>query len=84
MRMMEMDNRVRMLEDSLARAMEEVADARNREVGLIGVLREVIGHLATNERGEWGVCGVLAFKRGSARLISRYHIVASQYTCIRQ
>jgi osomolarity two-component system response regulator SKN7 len=52
MRVNEMESRMRMLEENLLRAMEEAAEARNREIGMMGVLREVVGQLASNERGE--------------------------------
>ena len=40
------------LEDRLANALDEVQDARSREMGLLVVIREVISHLATVEKGE--------------------------------
>lgn len=52
-RLIEMENRVRGLEDRLAIALEDVRVARNREVGFLGLMREVIGHMAGVERGKY-------------------------------
>lgn len=51
-RLIEMDNRVAGLEDRLANALDEVQEARSRETGMMIVMREVIGHLASLEKGE--------------------------------
>lgn len=40
------------LEDQLARALDEVREARTRENGLMSVMREMIGHLGAVEQGE--------------------------------
>lgn len=45
-RMVEMESRVLSLEDSLARAIEEVREARNRELGLLSVVKELIAQVA--------------------------------------
>ena len=52
-RLNEMEHRVAGLEDQLAKAMEEVRDARSREMGIMNVVRDVITHLATVEKGLW-------------------------------
>ena len=51
-RLNEMESRVMGLEDQLARALDEVREARTREMGLMSVMREVIGHLGAVEQGE--------------------------------
>ncbi|WWD02219.1 hypothetical protein V865_000257 [Kwoniella europaea PYCC6329] len=45
-----MENRIVTLEGKLERALEEVREARARESGVMGVLKEVIHHLAASER----------------------------------
>jgi len=50
-RLMEMENRVMGLEDRLANALDEVQEARSREIGLMMVMREVLGHLASVDKG---------------------------------
>nr|XP_019044865.1 hypothetical protein I302_06779 [Kwoniella bestiolae CBS 10118]OCF23795.1 hypothetical protein I302_06779 [Kwoniella bestiolae CBS 10118] len=49
-----MENRIVTLESKLDRALEEVREARARESGVMSVLKEVIGHLAANERATSG------------------------------
>ncbi|WWC90523.1 uncharacterized protein L201_005459 [Kwoniella dendrophila CBS 6074] len=49
-----MENRIVSLEGNLERALEEVREARARESGMMGVLKEVIGHLAASERATSG------------------------------
>nr|XP_018261625.1 uncharacterized protein I303_06065 [Kwoniella dejecticola CBS 10117]OBR83783.1 hypothetical protein I303_06065 [Kwoniella dejecticola CBS 10117] len=45
-----MENRIVNLEGKLERALEDVREARARETGMMNVLKEVISHLAANER----------------------------------
>lgn len=52
-RLIEMENRIIGLEERLANALEEVQEARSREMGLLLVMREVIGHLASGENSEY-------------------------------
>jgi osomolarity two-component system response regulator SKN7 len=54
---MEMENRVLGLEDRLAKALDEVREARSREVGMVALFRDVIGHLAAVEKGECSSSG---------------------------
>ena len=51
-RLVDMEHRVRMLEDQLAKALDDVHDARSREAGTMNLIREIIGHMATGEKGE--------------------------------
>ena len=51
-RLNEMENRVMSLEDQLSKALDEVREARSREMGIMNVVRDVIVHLATIEKGE--------------------------------
>ena len=51
-RLLEMEQRINGLEDRLAKALDEVQEARSRELGVISVMREVVVHLAAVERGE--------------------------------
>jgi osomolarity two-component system response regulator SKN7 len=51
-RLNEMESRVMGLEDQLARALDEVREARMREMGLMNVMRDMIGHLGAVEQGE--------------------------------
>jgi osomolarity two-component system response regulator SKN7 len=53
MRLMEMESRVLGLEDRLTRALDEVREARTREMNVVSLLRDIIGHLASVENGEW-------------------------------
>jgi hypothetical protein len=46
-----MESRVASLEDQLAKAIDEVEGARTREMGIMNVLRDVVGHLGTVEKG---------------------------------
>lgn len=55
-RLNEMENRVMTLEDQLSKALDEVRDARSREMGIMNVVRDVIVHLATVEKGESALC----------------------------
>lgn len=52
MRMAEMENRVRGLEEHLAVALEEIRQAKTREQNTTGLLREMLSHMASTERGE--------------------------------
>jgi osomolarity two-component system response regulator SKN7 len=52
MRLMEMESRVLGLEDRLSRALDEVREARTREMNVVSLLRDIIGHLASVEKGE--------------------------------
>lgn len=47
-----MENRIAALEDQLAKAVDDVQEARSREMGIANVLRDVIGHMGNIERGE--------------------------------
>lgn len=40
------------LEDRLARALEDVQEARNREMGMMNLFREILGQFVQMERGE--------------------------------
>ena len=46
-----MESRIAGLEDQLAKALDEVRDARSREMGIMNVVRDVITHLASVEKG---------------------------------
>ena len=51
-RLVEMETRVMNLEERLTNALEAVQEARSHEMGLMMVMREIIGHLATIDKGE--------------------------------
>ena len=50
-RFMEMERRMMGLEEGLAKALDEVREARMREMGLMSVIGEIIGHLEKVEKG---------------------------------
>ena len=45
-----MESRVTGLEDQLAKALDEIHHAKSREAGLMNVVREMIGQLASMEQ----------------------------------
>jgi osomolarity two-component system response regulator SKN7 len=45
-RMNEMEQRILMLEDRLVLALDEVREARAREMGMVTITRELVGHLS--------------------------------------
>jgi osomolarity two-component system response regulator SKN7 len=49
--MMDMLNRIIGLEDVLYKTNEQLTESRHREVGLLNLLREVVGHLNATEKG---------------------------------
>ncbi|KAK8854652.1 hypothetical protein IAR55_003391 [Kwoniella newhampshirensis] len=49
-RMNVMEHRIVRLEEDLMLAMREVQDARTRESGMMGLMRDMIGHLVSNEQ----------------------------------
>ena len=51
-RLVELESRVLGLEDRLANVLEDVQESRSREMGMMKVMREVIAHLATSEKGK--------------------------------
>lgn len=51
-RISEMESRVSGLEDQLSKALDEVRDVRNREMGILNLMREMIGHIAKTGKGE--------------------------------
>jgi osomolarity two-component system response regulator SKN7 len=51
-RLFDMENRVLGLEDQLMAALNEVREARSREMGLVTVMRDMLGHMAATENGE--------------------------------
>lgn len=51
-RISEMESRVSGLEDQLSKALDEVRDVRNREMGMLNLMREMIGHIAKTAKGE--------------------------------
>jgi osomolarity two-component system response regulator SKN7 len=65
-RLNEMENRVMTLEDQLSKALDEVRDARSREMGIMNVVRDVIVHLATIEKGEF----VISLAQASEHLLT--------------
>lgn len=48
----EMESRIMGLEEQLAMALDELRQARSREMGVLTLAREMIGHMAQVERGE--------------------------------
>lgn len=50
-RLNEMESRIASLEDQLSKAVDELQEARSREMGFANLLRDVIGHLSSIERG---------------------------------
>ncbi|WVQ95114.1 hypothetical protein IAU59_002208 [Kwoniella sp. CBS 9459] len=49
-----MENRIVSLEGKLERALSEVREARGRESGMMSLLRDMVGHLAANEKETTG------------------------------
>lgn len=49
---MDLEGRMAGLEEALYKSQEALRDGRIRENSLMGVLREVVGHLVANEKGE--------------------------------
>ena len=47
-----MEQRIGGLEDQLASALEEISNVRSRELGAMNLMREVIAHMATLEKGK--------------------------------
>ncbi|ORY35476.1 HSF-type DNA-binding-domain-containing protein [Naematelia encephala] len=74
-RLSEMETRVINLEDRLAKAMDEVRDARNREMGMMGLFREVLGHLGQIERESGG--SPMGDMKPSARIQHLYQVFDS-------
>lgn len=50
-RLMDMESRMAGLEDALYKSQEALRDARSRESSLMGVVREIVGHLVATEKG---------------------------------
>lgn len=50
-RMHLMEDRINMLEDALAKSRSEADEARLREMAMMGLVRDMIGHIAASESG---------------------------------
>lgn len=50
-RMHLMEDRINILEDALAKSRSEADEARMREMAMMGLVRDMIGHIAASESG---------------------------------
>lgn len=51
-RIIEMESRMAGLEEALFKSQEQLRDSRIRENGIMSILREVVGHLVSTDKGE--------------------------------
>lgn len=56
LRFMHMEERMRLMEMDMINMSDELKEARGREVGLVGLMREMIGQIGQMERGKFCVC----------------------------